>query len=90
MEDPRRGSLERLNGSLKATHELVVIVGIENVVLAVVLCLHNRVRAGEVGRKQVRRSLALAASSIGEPSPGEISVGDVLPRLPATLIDERL
>ena len=43
MRDARRVAAQGLHGGREAAHELIIIVGVENIVLAVVLALRDEI-----------------------------------------------
>src|SRR6185437_985194 len=70
--------------------ELVVVVAVEDVVLAIVLVVDDRLGDGEPCAEEIALGGALRAGAIGEAAPGEISLGKIAVALPAALVDERL
>ena len=81
---------KRLHGRRQAAHELVVVVGIQNIVFAVVLGLRDQIDALEALGEIVPRALAFGAAAIGEAAPVEIDIGKVAAIAPATLVHQRL
>src|SRR5260370_41292817 len=74
----------------EAALKLVVIVAVEQVVLAVVLVVEHRVGAGEAGFEEAAPGLALAAGAVGPLAPAEIGVGEIAVVLPDPLVDQGL
>ena len=73
-----------------ATLELVVVVGIEDVVLAVILVLHHALDGGKAGLEHAMRRLALQSRAISVASPGHIGPRQIGVALPAALVDQSL
>src|SRR3954467_8359436 len=70
--------------------ELVIIVAVEQIVLAVVLVMQYGVGRGEPPLEQAPLGSALAAGAIGPAAPGEIGVGKVGLVPPDALVDHYL
>ncbi len=88
--DRRRLARQRLDGSRRPPHELVVIIAVENVVLAVVLRLDDGLAARQAMGEDVGNLMTLLASAIGETTPGEIGPREIVPARPAFLVDQGL
>ena len=71
---------KRLDCRREPAHELVIVVGIENVVLAIVLGLRHQRRRLEPLGEIVARALPLGAAAIGVAAPVEKGVGKVAAR----------
>ena len=78
------------DGGGDAALELVVVVGIEDVVLPVVLVLHHRLDVPQPGLEQAVGRPAFRAGAVGVPAPGDIGAGQVGVGPPAALVDQRL
>ena len=78
------------DGDRQAALELVVIVAVEQVVLAVVLVVQHGVGGGEPRFEQAALGRALAAGAIGLAAPAEIGVGEIGLVLPDALVDQGL
>src|SRR3954468_13332312 len=70
--------------------ELVVIVAVEQIVLAVVLVVQHGVGLGEPRLEQAALRLALTAGTVGPAAPAEIGVGQIGIVLPDPLVDQCL
>ena len=70
--------------------ELVVVVAVEQIVLAVVLVVHDRVGGGEPGFEHRPLGPALGAGAIGIPAPAETGIGEIALVLPDALVDQGL
>ncbi len=81
---------EVADGDRKAALELVIIVAVENVVLAIVLVVDDCLGRGEAVTEERFFGGALGAGAIGVAAPGEIGLGEIAIALPAALVDERL
>ena len=86
----RRTAAQGLHGRSEAAHELVIIVGIQNVVLAVVLGLRHQIGIPEALGEITPRALAFRAAAIGIAAPIEIDVGEVGAVAPAALVHQGL
>ena len=89
MGDAGRAGALGFHGGGEAAHELVVIVGIENVVFAVVLRLRHQIDAGEPLAQIATRRGALEPPAIGVTAPCKIDVGDIASAVPAALVEHR-
>src|SRR6266851_8371789 len=90
VPDRRLAAGEVADGDRKAALELVVIVAVENVVLAIVLVVHDCLGCGEAVAEERHFGGTLGAAAIGIAAPGEIGLGEIAIALPAALVDERL
>ncbi len=79
-----------LHGGGQTAFELVVVVGIEQVVLAVVLVVQHGLDRAEPRLEQRRRGNAAGARAIGIAAPGDIGARQVGGAGPAALVDQRL
>ena len=74
-----------------AALELVVVVGVEEVVLAVVLVVHHRLHAAESSLEQrVLGRALLRAGAVGIAAPHDPRAGQISLLAPSALVDERL
>src|SRR5258706_5042268 len=90
MRDARRTPAQTLHRRRKAAHELIIVVGIENIVLTIILALRDKIDAGKLLGKIAPRGLALDTAAIGKTAPVEIDVGDIAAIAPAAFADQRL
>ncbi len=90
VSDARRHPAQGLDRRRQAAHELVIVVGIQDVVLAIVLRLRHQVGGGQPRTEIVACSRAVEAAAVGERAPREIDIGNVSPIAPAALVDQRL
>src|SRR3546814_7545198 len=74
----------------QAALELVVVVGVEQIVLAVVLVVHHRLDLLQAVLEEPLRRLTAGTRAVGIAAPGEVGLGEVRRLLPATLVDQRL
>ena len=88
MGDARRFPAQALHRGGEAAHELIIIVGIENIVLAIVLALRDEIDGREPLGEIVPRGLALDAAAIGIAAPVEIDVGEIAAIIPAAFVDQ--
>ena len=86
MGDARRAAAQGLHGRGEAAHELVIVVGIQNIVLAVVLGLRHQIDVLEALGEIAARALAFGAAAIGVAAPVEIDVGEIGAIVPAALV----
>src|SRR5918995_2911421 len=77
-------------GGGDAALELVVVVAVQNVVLAVVLIVQDELDRGEALLEQAVLGDALGRAAIGIAAPGDIGTREVGLALPAALVDQRL
>src|SRR6478752_6924211 len=90
MGYPRRAPAQGLHGRGQASHELVIIVRIQNIVLAIVLGLRDQIDALEALHEIAARPLAFGAAAIGVTAPVEIDIGEVGARAPAPFVHQGL
>src|SRR5260221_12627433 len=88
MRDARRHSAQALYRGGEAAHELIIIVGIENIVLAIVLALRDEIDDGKPLGEIIARDLALDTAAIGIATPIEIDTGEIAAIVPAAFIDQ--
>src|SRR3546814_11249150 len=69
---------------------MVVVVGVEQIVLAVVLVVDDGLDLLQAVLEQPLRGLPAGAGAVGVAAPGEVGLGEVRGLLPAALVDERL
>src|SRR5207237_10591957 len=74
----------------EAALELVIIVAVEQIVLAIVLVVQHRFRYREARLKQLAFGAAFATGGIGPLTPAEVGVSKIRLILPDPLIDQRL
>ncbi len=67
---------------------LEVVVGVEDVVLAVVLVLHGHLDGGEAAAHGIGIGLAVAAPPVGEARPFQVHLGEIGLRAPRALLDD--
>src|SRR5687768_4068013 len=79
-----------LDGSTHAALELIIVVGIEQVVLAVVLIMHYRLDALEAFGESALVIGTGIARAIGISPPGDIGAGKIGTFRPQSLIDQCL
>lgn len=88
--DGRALAAEMLGRGAHAPLELVVVVAVEQIVLAIVLVLdHGFDRAQTLLEKAALR-LSILAGTVGVAAPAEVSLGKIAARFPALLVDKRL
>ena len=68
---------------------LQVVVGVEDVVLAVVLVLDRDLDGGEAPAHRLGRGLAVAVAAVGEARPRQVHLGEVVVGAPRALLDAR-
>src|SRR5258706_14721509 len=90
MRDARRTPAQTLHRRRKAAHELIIVVGIENIVLTIILALRDKIDAGKLLGKIAPRGLALDTAAIGKPPPAEIDLAYIAPIAPAPFAVQRL
>ncbi len=73
-----------------AALELVIIVAVQQVVLAIVLILHHGVGLRQPCGKQVALGVPFDARAIGIATPVEIDIGQIGAVVPDLLVDHRL
>ena len=88
--DFRASTRHVLDRRRHAAFELVVVVAVEQVVLAIVLILHHRLDRTQPLLEQTSFRLALLAGTIGVAAPDEIGFGEIRPVAPALLVDQGL
>ena len=74
----------------QAALELVVVVAVEQIVLAVVLVLHHRLDRAEPLLEEPVLGRAAFAGAVGPAAPGDVGLGEIARVLPAALVDQRL
>ena len=79
-----------LDGGGDAAFELVVIVAVEQVMLAVVLVLDHGIHRGEAIGEQLSFAVALHTAAIGVAAPVEIDIGQIAAFVPDFLVDHGL
>ena len=67
--DARGDAFQRLDGGGKATLELIIVIGIKEIVLAIVLIMEDCVGVAKSLRKQCPLIASLGAAAIGETAP---------------------
>ena len=85
-----RAAGEGFGGGGEAALELVVVVGIEQVVLAIVLVVDDRLDIGEAGGEALALRGAGAVGAIGILAPVEERLGEIGLGLPGAGIDQPL
>ena len=80
---------ERADGGDHAAVVLQVVVGVEDVVLAVVLVLDGHVDGGEAAAHGVLVGDAVAVAAVGEAGPGDVDRGEVVVGAPVALLEQR-
>src|SRR5581483_11692843 len=88
--DAGRDAAERLHRRREATLELVVVVAVEDIVLAVVLVVDHSVGRFQALDEGIACRGACLPGAVAETSPGEEGVGKVLARLPEALVEGNL
>ena len=88
--DRRRRPGQVLDRRGEAAFELIVVAAVEQVMLAVVLVLDDRVDLAQPRLEQVVRRRAFAARRIDVAAPFEIGAREVAGIFPALLVDQRL
>ena len=88
--DRAGAALERLDSGRGASFELVVVVAVQEIVLAVVLVLDDGLGLAKPGLKGRAGTGALGVSAIGIAAPFQIGVGEIGLVGPKTLVDHRL
>ena len=78
------------HGGGEAALELVVVVAVQEIVLAIVLVVEHELDAGEGVPGSVPPVGALAAAPVGIAAPGQEGRGEVGVAAPAALVDQRL
>src|SRR3546814_9426435 len=81
---------EMLDRRGQAPFELIIIIAVEQVVLAIVLVLDQGVGLGQALREEAAFGIALHAAAIGMAAPVEIDVRQVGAVVPDLLVDHRL
>src|SRR5687768_17848831 len=90
VEDAGRRAAQRLDGGGETALELVVVVGIEDIVLAVVLVLDDGIGRSEASFQQFARALPFHAAPVRVGGPFQEGGGEVLPLRPDSLVDQGL
>src|SRR6185312_9824839 len=88
--DRRRHTREMADRDCEPALELIVIVAVEQIVLAIVLILDDGFDGFEPRTEKRLRLLPRRAGAISEAAPGEISLGEIARIGPAALVDQRL
>ena len=90
VKDRRLATGEKTDGRGGATLELVIVIGIQDVMFAVVLVVHYQFGACETALESrvLRRSLGTRAVGIAAPS--DISACQIAVILPTAFVDQRL
>src|ERR1043166_534758 len=78
------------HGEREPTFELVVIIAVEEIVLAIVLVVQYSLGRREAGFQQLALGLPLAARRVSPLPPAEIGVGELGIVLPDALVEQRL
>src|SRR3954465_9081580 len=84
--DRRRASREVPHRQRQPALELVVIIAVEQIVLAIVLVVQHRLGLGEPRFEQVTLRPALAAGAVGPLAPAELQIGKVALVIPDALV----
>src|SRR6266849_812604 len=90
MRNARRAPPQGLHSGGQSSHELIIVVGIQNIVFAIVLGLRDQIGVLEALGEICARALALRAAAIGITAPVEINLGDIATIVPAALVDQGL
>src|SRR5271156_6332185 len=88
MRDARRFPAQALHRGREATHELIIIVGIQNIVLAVILALRDEIDGSESLGEIVPRDFALDTAAIGITTPVKIDAGEIAAIIPSAFVDQ--
>src|SRR6202051_2459035 len=88
MRDARRFSAQALHGGREAAHELIIIVRVQNIVLAVVLAVRDEIDGREPLGKILSRGFALDPATIGITAPVEIDASQIAAIVPAAFVDQ--
>ena len=88
--DPDWRTFQGFDGSREAAFELIIVVAVENVVLAIVLILENGVEAAQARLEGPALGTALQPRAIGILPPLNIAFRELVLALPNALIDQRL
>ena len=83
-------ALQAGNGCCRASFKLVIVIAIEQVMLAVVLVLNNGFHLSEAGLKPFAIFIAGTAMAIGIASPFQIGGAKICLSVPDALIDQCL
>ena len=74
----------------QSTFELVIIIGIEKIVLAVILIVDDSLHRAQATFEQTVLSFTFRTIAIGIAAPGNIGAGEVGVGVPTALIDQGL
>src|SRR5437763_7244440 len=77
-------------GEREPALELVIVVAVEQVVLAIVLVVQDSVGRGEARLEQAALGPSLAAGAIGPLAPAKIGLGEIAVLPPDPLVDQGL
>src|SRR5690606_7549906 len=89
-QDRRLNATQMAHCRCHAALELVVVVGIKQVVLAVVLVLHHRLQLAETLGEALALRLAVYLLAVGIAAPVEVGAGQVSIALPVARVDQAL
>src|ERR1700742_571175 len=77
-----------MHGRCEAAYELIIVVGIQNIVLAIVLAVRHQIDRREPFCEIIPRGLTLRAGAISIAAPVEIDIGEITAILPIALVDQ--
>ena len=86
----RSRAFQCFDSSRQATLKLLVIIGVEDIMLAIVLRLEYRIDAGQSRCQEVARRRSLHPAAIGEAAPRKVGIGKIAPSIPYAFVDHRL
>src|SRR5262249_51027681 len=88
--DRRAAAAQRRCRDRQPTLELIVVVAVEQIVLAVILVVQPAVDRRQPALEQAVLGAPRGTVAIGIAAPGDIGAGEIGGVVPATLIDQRL
>src|SRR5437899_3040147 len=88
--DRWRAARQMPHGKREPALELVVIVAVEQIVLAIILVVQHGFGYRDARLKQLALGAAFTAGGIGPLAPAEISVGEIRLVLPYPLVNQGL
>src|SRR5262249_33642257 len=88
--DRRAAPRELLHGGGKPALELVVVVAVEEGVLAGCLVVEDGIDLGEPALERLVPGGALGGGAVGVAAPGDVGAGEIAAGLPAALVDQSL
>ena len=86
----RRCTTEAFHGGQHATLELVIVVRVEQIVLAVVLVLQHRLHLAQALGELLAGSGAFVGTAVGVATPVQIHLGQILAALPQATVNGTL